>query len=326
MSYGDVSIDVTYNQALVADDAERSMIVLHEKNLHLDLDTVTVTNSRGIAVDIAGFVFDYEREFLKILLADQLSSTLGQNTYTVSMSFQSYLDAGDLRGFYTSTYLDKATGVEKTLAVTQFEAIDARRAFPCFDEPDLKATFTVSLGRADNLFAASNMPFESSDEIPGRDGYTMDNFEKSEVMSTYLVAFFVGEYDQTLSNETDGYDWDFSILHQPSQADEIGVALESGVAILAGFEEYFQIPYALPKMDMVGIPDFYYGGMENWGLITYAEIYISYVEGDSSSSDMADVVEVVAHEVAHQWFGDLITMEWWEDIWLNEGEQFRKIP
>lgn len=321
LAEGDVAIDLTYDPT--ADDANnyKQAVVLHMKNIHIDLDSVAVENLAG-TVAITGYEFDYEREFVKILLDSELSDVVSERSYTLSMSFTSNLNIGDLRGFYTSTYHDVASDAEETLAVTQFEAVDARRAFPCLDEPDMKATFKVRLGRTEAMMAASNMPVEQTVPLPGRDGYALDIFQQSEPMSTYLVAFFVGDYNMTTSESTTILsNWTVSVLHQPSQLDQIGLALESAAIMLAGYEDYFEIPYPLPKLDMVAIPDFYYGGMENWGLITYAEIYLSLVEGDSSTFDEKSVLEVVAHEVAHQWFGDLVTMEWWEDLWLNEGMQ-----
>ncbi len=323
VAYGHTDIDLTYDSGADtgADDYTQT-VVLHAKNLNFDLDTLTVLDTApdGVitAMDVVGFEFDYEREFFKIILGTAFSDG---GSYTVSTNYTSNLNVGDLRGFYTSTYEDEASGQEETLAVTQFEAVDARRAFPCLDEPDLKAIFKVSLGRPLSMMAASNMPIESTDLIGDMDGFVMEHFVESKIMSTYLVALFVGDYDVKTTNMSDR--WEVSVLHQPSQADQIGLALESGAIMLAGYEDYFDILYPLPKLDMVAIPDFYYGGMENWGLITYAEIYLSLVEGDSSTFDEASVVEVVAHEIAHQWFGDLVTMKWWEDLWLNEGRFFK---
>ncbi len=322
ISYGQVSFDVKYSEANAPSNAYKSMIVLHAKNLHLDLDSVTVKQGTD-TIAVSGYEFDLEREFLTLTLDGQMTD---QAVYTVSMSFQSNLAVGDLRGFYTSTYHDEASGTDKVLAVTQFEAIDARRAFPCMDEPNLKATFTVQLGRQAHMLAASNMPKVDTTEIEDMDGYVLDTFQESVEMSTYLVAFFIGEYERTLANTsgllngTSNSQWEFGVLHQPSQANETKLALDSGAIMLAGLEDYYQIPYPLPKMDQVAIPDFYYGGMENWGLITYAERYLNFVEGDSSSFDAYSLLGVIGHELAHQWFGDLVTMDWWDDLWLNEGE------
>ncbi len=187
------------------------------------------------------------------------------------------------------------------------------------DEPDLKATFNISLGHKDTMVARSNMNEISSEPIADLDGYVMTTFNKSVAMSTYLVAFTVADFGFTPG------EGDFTVWHAFSKAGQADLAADAGPTILDFMEGYFGIPYQLPKTDMAAIPDFAFGAMENWGLITYRETSLLWDEGVSSLVDRDRVIEVVAHELAHMWFGNLVTMEWWTDLWLNEGTVKRRI-
>ena len=219
-----------------------------------------------------------------------------------------------MHGFYRSTYKDP-NGEEKVMATTQFEATDARRAFPCWDEPAFKATFDMTLIISDpKLTALSNMPVRSTETLDnGSVSYT---YWRTPVMSTYLLAFIVGELE-SISGKTES-GTEVSIYTTPGKLNQAEFALDTGIKVLNFFEEYMGIRYPLPKQDMVGIPDFAAGAMENWGLITYRETAL-FATAESSASGKQRVAYVIAHELAHQWFGNLVTMEWWSDLWLNEG-------
>lgn len=221
-----------------------------------------------------------------------------------------------MKGFYRSKY-SSPSGEEKYGAVTQFEATDARRAFPCWDEPAVKATFDVTLVVPKNRVALSNMPVKSENDLPEDSTWKVVTYERTPIMSTYLLAFVVGEYDYVEDKDSDGV---LVRVYTPVGKKEQGqFALEVAVKTLPFYNKYFQIAYPLPKIDLIAIADFAAGAMENWGLVTYRETALLIDPKNSSSKSKQWVALVVGHELAHQWFGNLVTMEWWTHLWLNEG-------
>lgn len=219
-----------------------------------------------------------------------------------------------MAGFYRSTY-KKEDGSEGILASTQMEATDCRRAFPCFDEPGLKATFTITLVADKKLTCLSNMDVASETEVES--GRKAVKFNKSPLMSTYLVAFIVGELNYIETNE---FRIPVRVYAPPGQDIEHGrFSLNLAAKTLAFYEKVFGSEFPLPKMDQVAIPDFAAGAMENWGLVTYRVVDLLLDEKSSGAATKERVAEVVQHELAHQWFGNLVTMDWWEGLWLNEG-------
>ncbi len=219
-----------------------------------------------------------------------------------------------LRGFYRSHYTD-VHGQERYLATTQFEATDARRAFPCWDEPSVKATFQVTAEIPSNLVAVSNMPAVSETET--RPGVKTIRFAETPVMSTYLLALAVGDLASVEQTTDDGTL--VRVWTTRGKEDQGRFALETSVRLLDYFNDYFGIPYPLPKLDHLAIPDFAAGAMENWGAVTYREVALL-VDPEHSSARVRQVVAgIMAHEIAHMWFGDLVTMAWWNDLWLNES-------
>lgn len=218
-----------------------------------------------------------------------------------------------MKGFYKGTYVDG--GVRKNMAVTQFEAADARRCFPCWDEPALKATFKITVEKVpSHLTALSNMPvFE---ETMNGDFKTVC-FEETPIMSTYLVALVVGLFDYIEETTSDGIR---VRAYCPVGKSEKGkLALSISVKAIELYTKYFSMPYRLPKLDMVAVPDFSGGAMENYGLITYRETELLHDNLHSAATNIQRLSIVVTHEVGHQWFGNLVTMEWWTHLWLNEG-------
>ena len=216
---------------------------------------------------------------------------------------------GQLRGFYLSKT------ARRNYAVTQFEPTDARRAFPSFDEPAMKATFSVSLTVDKGDTAISNTNIVSDTPGPGADKHTL-HFATTPKMSTYLVAFLVGDF-QCMKGESDGVP--IRACATPDKVQYTGYALKTAEFVLHYYDTYFGIKYPMPKLDLIALPDFEAGAMENFGAITYRETDFLLDAKHASLKAKQGVAGVVAHEMAHQWFGDMVTMQWWNNIWLNEG-------
>lgn len=251
---------------------------------------------------------------------------LHANNYFISISTTYYQQTtiDQMAGFYRSKYTD-IHGNQKIMASTQFEALDARRCFPCFDEPALKSIFGITLVVPSELTALSNMPIQSCKSFVDDNGTTCTTqecwkevvFMDSPIMSSYLVAFLVGEFD-CLSGITNTGTV-ISVHAPPGQASKGQFALDVAIKCLEFYNDYFQVPYPMPKLDMVAIPEFAAGAMENWGLVTYRTVDLLITKGQASQDQMQRVCVVVCHELAHQWFGNLVTFAWWDDLWLNEG-------
>ncbi len=235
-----------------------------------------------------------------------------QGIANLSIEFEGRLN-DKMHGFYRTSY--NLNGVKKYGAATQFEATDARRAFPCWDEPARKAEFTVSLVVPEHLTALSNMPVVS--EEPMGSGFKRVTYDTTPIMSTYLLAFVVADLESIESTDRNGVP--VRVWTTPGKKEQGRFSLECALHALPYFSEWFGIPYALPKLDMVSLPDFAAGAMENWGLITYRETAMLVDPVNSAVTAKQRVAEVVDHELAHQWFGNLVTMQWWDDLWLNEG-------
>ncbi|NXD31046.1 AMPN Aminopeptidase, partial [Spelaeornis formosus] len=251
-------------------------------------------------------------------LVVQLDSPLQQGQrYRLSSSFTGEL-ADDLAGFYRSEYVDE-TGKKQVVATTQMQAADARKAFPCFDEPAMKANFTVTLIHPSDYVAISNMPVKDTrEQLINQESWNVTEFYTTPRMSTYLLAFIVSQFSY---NQSDSENTLIRIWGRPKAiAEGQGLyALNVTGSILHFFEEHYNTSYPLPKSDQVGLPDFNAGAMENWGLVTYRENSLLFDEAYSSIGNKERVVTVIAHELAHQWFGNLVTLRWWNDLWLNEG-------
>ena len=217
-----------------------------------------------------------------------------------------------LVGLYRSQYKDKQ-GKTKFMATTQFEAADARRAFPCWDEPEAKATFDVSAIIDSNLMAISNMPVKSKKKIGKKILY---KFDRTPVMSTYLLYLGVGELEFLQGRQGKTM---IRIITTKGKKNLGKLSLQFTKQFLKWYEDYFKIPYPLPKLDMIAVPDFASGAMENWGAITFRETILLYDPNSSSTETKQHIAEVISHEIAHQWFGNLVTMRWWNDLWLNES-------
>ncbi len=249
---------------------------------------------------------DAKSEDLTISLDTRVSGSV-----YIDLEFSGILN-DRLLGFYRSTYMQG--GKKRYMATTQFEAADARRAFPCWDEPEAKATFEISLVAKNTHTAVSNMPIKSKKNLGG--GRILYKFGKTPVMSTYLVYLGVGEFEYTSGKYGKTQ---VRVITTKGHKKKTAYALDLGKRLLKEYDEYFGIKYPLPKLDLIAIPDFAAGAMENWGAITFRETILLYDSKTSSTRTKQYIAEVISHEIAHQWFGNLVTMQWWNDLWLNES-------
>uniref|UniRef100_A0A8C2AGF9 Aminopeptidase n=1 Tax=Cyprinus carpio TaxID=7962 RepID=A0A8C2AGF9_CYPCA len=282
-------------------------IILHSKDLH-------ISNARLLDSDIGQLqalkVLEYPY-FQQIALISEHALLKRGHVYSIQLEFAANLSES-FHGFYKSTYRT-SKGDLRVVASTQFEPTSARAAFPCFDEPAFKANFSVRIRREAKHIALSNMPKLRTLELPG--GLFEDQFDVSVKMSTYLVAFIVSDFLSISRTSQHG----ISVYAVPEKIDQAEFALDAAVKLLDFYDDYFDIPYPLPKQDLAAIPDFQSGAMENWGLTTYRESELLFDPHKSSASDKLGITMIIAHELAHQWFGNLVTMQWWNDLWLNEG-------
>ncbi len=242
-----------------------------------------------------------------------LATTAEPGPWRLHLGFAGVLN-DKLAGFYRSVYTD-ADDVERVIATTQMEATDARRVFPCWDEPDRKAVFSVSLVIPEVLLAVSNAEIVA--EAPTDDGRRAVTFADTIPMSTYLVALVVGPLEATEPVDVDGVA--LRVVHVPGKGHLAPFALEVGAFCLRWFSDYYGIAYPGAKCDLIAVPDFAFGAMENLGAITFRE-QVLLVDPDAvTQGELQRVADVVAHELAHMWFGDLVTMRWWNGLWLNEA-------
>ena len=295
---GSVSIEIDVVEATES-------ITLNAAELEIASAVVTLADGRSVEASVET---DEEEETAVF----SFSETLPAGRASLACDFTGVLN-DQLRGFYRSEYVDE-DGEKRYMATTQFEATDARRAFPCWDEPSLKATFEVTLKAPLELTTLSNMPV-AAESVEGP--LKTVRFQETPKMSTYLLAFVVGDLasvDATGPNGTL-----VRVFTTRGKEEQGRFALENSVKLLHYFNDYFGIPYPLPKMDHVAVPDFAAGAMENWGCIIYRETALLFEEGNSAAVARQRIMQVVSHEMAHMWFGDLVTMEWWDDLWLNES-------
>ena len=297
--YGEVSIKVTIknpSHEIVLNSAE------------LEIENVSVVSGQN-TVKISNFKLDENTETLAITTTDIFPA----GEAIINIRYKGELN-DRLLGFYRSSYLDK-DGDQKFLAATQFESTDARRAFPCWDEPEAKSTFDVTLTVKQEFTAVSNMPVVS--ETINEDGTKSLDFDTTPKMSTYLLAFIVGDLACIQKKSKSGTL--MRVWTTSGKENQGKFALETALDLLDFYNEYFGIPFPLPKLDHLAIPDFAAGAMENWGAITYREVALLVDPENSSAGTRQIVASIISHEMAHMWFGDLVTMKWWNDLWLNES-------
>jgi len=309
--------------------------------LHLTPDLVNFTFTGRVAIDVevrdavSSFALNALELDLGVATVTAAGATFTSSTpvqsdeyQTATFSFDAPLPVGpavieiafdgtlndQLHGFYRSTYTDPQ-GVDHIIATTQFEATDARRAFPCWDEPAFKATYQVNLTVPSHLQAYSNSPVSSDTDLGN--GLREVSFTPTMKMSTYLVAFIVGPFEETPVTTVRGVP--VRIIYPKGKGGMSDIAMETAVHALEFFTDYFNIAYPGDKMDLIAIPDFAAGAMENLGLVTFRDTALLVDPATASHNSVLRVAQVVNHEIAHMWFGDLVTMDWWEGIWLNEA-------
>ena len=292
----------------VALDVREATSELVGNAIELEIDSATVELPDGTRQPAAIELDEATERFFA-----RLKAALPPGEATLHLAFRGILN-DKLRGFYRSTFTAD-DGAERVIATSQMQATDCRRAFPCWDEPEMKAVFGVTLVVDDGLFAISNGPEVS--RATTDDGRVRITFADTMPMSTYLVAFVVGPLEATAP--VDVNDTPLRVVHVPGKANLTAFGQEIGAFALDWFERYYGIPYADKKVDLVGLPDFAAGAMENLGCITFRESLLLVDPATATQQEEQLVADVVAHELAHMWFGDLVTMRWWNGIWLNEA-------
>ncbi|KAL2070703.1 hypothetical protein VTL71DRAFT_13729 [Oculimacula yallundae] len=271
-----------------------------------------------------GISYDAPRQRATISFGEDIPAS---EKALIAIKFEGTIN-NDMAGFYRSKYKPTTTpaasvpkdGEDHVMFSTQFESCDARRAFPCFDEPNLKATFDVEIEVPEDQVALSNMPEKETKKT--RDGYKVVSFEKSPVMSTYLLAWAIGDFEYIedfTKRKYNGKHLPVRIYTTRGLKEQAQFALDHSPQIIDYYSEIFGVDYPLPKCDLIAVHEFSHGAMENWGLITYRTTALLFDEKTSDPKYKNRVAEVVAHELAHQWFGNLVTMDWWNELWLNEG-------
>ncbi|KAM3925882.1 aminopeptidase N-like [Leptodactylus fuscus] len=284
-------------------------VIIHSNKLNYTADPV-LTDEDGNVISTNKYFLVEKTNYLVLPLNVQLQAG---TKYILHTTFVGEL-ADDLAGFYHSEYVED--GETKIIATTQMHPADARKAFPCFDEPALKATFSITLRHKPDYVALSNMNLlsETTEQWEGEE-WIVSTFDQTPKMSTYLVAFIVSQFCYVGDDRVKIWGRKKAIVDENQGA----YALNITRPILEFFEKYYNVPYPLPKSDQVALPDFSVGAMENWGLVTYRETSLLYDIQESSISNKERVLTIIAHELAHQWFGNLVTIRWWTDPWLNEG-------
>ena len=254
---------------------------------------------------------NYIEEDEKIVFESQ--ETLSEGVYELYIEFNSEI-TDDLKGFYKSSYMSE-DGEKKWIATTQFEPTAARSAFPCWDEPEYKAIFSMTIITDEKYLRVSNEMVVEEEKVENNKLRT--KFADSMKMSSYLVAFVIGDLEATVVGKSKTTD--IRIIHRPGFSHQTSYAGTAAIKLLDFFEDYYKIPYPGTKLDLIAIPDFAMGAMENVGAVTFRENLLLFDKDKATRSELDRSITVIAHELAHMWFGDLVTMKWWDGIWLNEA-------
>src|SRR5262245_56956538 len=278
-------------------------LVLNELELKIEAASVD-----GEQLPLSAIKAENGKELVTLMLPSELSA----GDHTLTLRFTGRINQQG-QGLFYMRYQEQGSGARKVMLGTQFEATDARRFFPCWDEPAFRARFQLTVVVPENWLAVSNMPIKSEQKIA--DGKEVC-FAPTPPMSSYLNVFVAGELDFV---ESQVGPTQIRVIATKGKAELGRYALESSAQILKYYNDYFGVPYPLPKLDQIAIPGGFGGAMENWGGIIYYESVLLFDPKNSSAKTKQDIYEVIAHEMAHMWFGDLVTMAWWDNLWLNEG-------
>ncbi len=287
--------------------------------LDVDFESLKFSGRVGINIDSAADV-KLDAVDLKVTSAKANNRNVSFKQHGNVVDIQTGRISGLLEVEYSGKVSESLTGFYKApygenyVLSTHFEAAHARRLLPCVDHPAYKADFKLTVRTRSDLSVISNMPLESEKKEGNK---KIISFQKTPKMSTYLLYLGIGKFEEDTSrhNKTELY---AASVVRPDGKIKTGLAFEAAQKSLEFYEKYFGIPYDLPKLHMIAVPEFAYGAMENWGAITFREILL-HADKDTSTSTKKSIAEVIAHEIAHMWFGDLVTMKWWDDLWLNES-------
>ncbi|XP_029346688.1 aminopeptidase N [Acyrthosiphon pisum] len=289
-------------------------IVLHSASLNIDTKSVVVANCGENVIQVSSVSFDPDKELMHVKSTVNFKPC---DEYVLTIPFTGNL-TDDLVGYYRSSYVDKESNQTRWLAITYFEPLTARRAFPCFDEPEYKATFKIRLSHKKGLTSISNMKCMNQINCPSNSDYVVDEFEESPPMSTYLVVYMVSDFVYTEAN-SENDQVKYRVICKKDLAYQTEFAINLGPKVLKYYEDYFDEKFPLHKQDMATIPDFLSGSMENWGLATFLEICLLIDLDVANTEDVHTVALRITHELCHQWFGNIVTMKWWTSLWLYEG-------
>ena len=284
-----------------------------EKTITLNVNTVTIASAKLLKADgkteqYARITIDPQKETATLAFDTEIPS----GRHQISVDFTGKINEAP-KGLYYARYQEQGSSAKKIMLGTNMEPSDARRMFPCWDEPSFRAKFRVRATLPANFTVVSNMPVESEKKTGAEKEV---RFAETPPMSSYLIVFCAGELD-AIYGEADGTK--IGIVTTKGKAGMGRYALESAEKILKYYNEYFGEKYPLPKLDLIAIPGGFGGAMENWGGITFYESYLLFDPANSSELTKQNIFNLIAHEMAHQWFGDLVTMAWWDNLWLNEG-------
>ena len=300
-------------------------IAFHFQDMTINENSLTLRelDGQGSVLQIDIIKLDFERNIMTLTYEEPSDLSGGNFEYEVAAKYDGQIldpNVVGQAGFYRDYYYDATTGEQVWLAITQFETKDARRAFPCLDEPGSKAIYNVRLGHNDSLVAQSNGELITTGApVEGYPNYVWSEFAQTNVMSAYLVAFAVSDFASVQSDPQPNGLVHIAWARDDAVADGLAEYVkEVGPACIEAYETVFNVPYAINKLEQHAPPS-KGGAMENWGLIMYSETGLLINVNTSSASQWLAMVSVQAHEIAHQWFGNLVTCDWWTYLWLNEG-------